>query len=214
MSDQRTGAENGMTRRAWLATSGAAALSACAATASSLQGTPSTLNPQPSTLAGLSRWMRIASVPGVSIAIVDRGRTTTHGFGVTRAGGNDAVNGDTVFEAASLSKPVFAYVVLQLAAENVIDLDKPLGEYLPLPNASDEAARTITARHVLSHTTGWRNWRFARDHTLTADFTPRLSLRLLGRRLLLPAAGRRTADREGNPPPHARARLRAARHAP
>ena len=116
--------------------------------------------------------MRLASVPGVSVAIVDRERTTTQGFGVTRTGGTDAVNADTVFEAASLSKPVFAYLVLRLAAENVIDLDKPLGSYLPLPNQTDEAARPITARNVLSHTTGWRNWRIARDHTLTADFAP------------------------------------------
>ena len=116
--------------------------------------------------------MRLAAVPGVAVAIVERGGVTTRGFGVTRAGGSDAVDADTVFEAASLSKPVFAYLVLRLAAEGVIDLDHPLGEYLPLPNPSDAAARATTARHVLSHTTGWRNWRIARDHVLTADFTP------------------------------------------
>ncbi|MDQ3950437.1 MAG: beta-lactamase family protein, partial [Gemmatimonadota bacterium] len=130
--------------------------------------------PSPSTLHldDLPRWMRLASVPGVSIAIVGRDRVTTRGFGVTRAGGADAVNADTVFEAASLSKPVFAYLVLRLAADGVIDLDRPLGEYVALPNPSDAAARPISARSVLSHTTGWRNWRIARDHVLTADFTP------------------------------------------
>jgi CubicO group peptidase (beta-lactamase class C family) len=116
--------------------------------------------------------MRLASVPGVSLAIVERDRVTARGIGVTRAGGSDAVDADTVFEAASLSKPVFAYLVLRLAAEGAIDLDRPLGEYVALPNPSDAAARSITARHVLSHTSGWRNWRFARDHGLTADFTP------------------------------------------
>jgi CubicO group peptidase (beta-lactamase class C family) len=116
--------------------------------------------------------MRLASVPGVSLAIVERDRIDARGFGVTRAGGTDAVNADTVFDAASLSKPAFAYLVLRLASEGAIDLDRPLAEYLELPNPSDAAARAITARHVLSHTTGWRNWRFARDHTLTADFAP------------------------------------------
>ncbi len=43
---------------------------------------------------------------------------------------------------------------------------------MTLPNPGDATARAITARHVLSHTTGWRNWRFARDHVLTADFAP------------------------------------------
>jgi CubicO group peptidase (beta-lactamase class C family) len=56
--------------------------------------------------------------------------------------------------------------------EGRLDLDRPLGEIVPLPNPSDAAARTITARHVLSHTSGWRNWRFARDQLLTADFAP------------------------------------------
>ena len=163
----------GMSRRTWLAGSGAAVLTACAATpARAFEAMVARRSGQHAPLDELPRWMRIASVPGVSVAIIDRDRTTTLGFGVTRAGGADAVNADTVFEAASLSKPVFAYLVLRLAAENVIDLDKPLGEYLPLPNATDEAARPISARHVLSHTSGWRNWRIARDHALTADFAP------------------------------------------
>jgi CubicO group peptidase (beta-lactamase class C family) len=116
--------------------------------------------------------MRLASVPGVSIAIMERDRVTARGFGVTRAGGSEAVDADTVFEAASLSKPVFAYLVLRLVSEGAIDLDRPLSDYVALPNPSDTAARPITARHVLSHTSGWRNWRVARDHVLTADFTP------------------------------------------
>ena len=174
ISDRRA-IEAAISRRSWLATSGAAVLAACAATpARAFERIPAARSPLSAPLDDLPRWMRIASVPGVSVAIIDRDRTTTQGFGVTRASGSDAVNADTVFEAASLSKPVFAYLVLQLAGENVIDLDKPLGEYLALPNAADSAARPITARHVLSHTTGWRNWRFARDQTLSLDDRIRL----------------------------------------
>ena len=133
----------------------------------------------------IARWMRMASVPGLSIALVrrDGGAATLKGDGVRRAGGTGAaadtqeisaaaVTPDTVFEAASLTKPVFAYVVLRLAAEGALDLDRPLGAYVPLPNASDERAKAITARHVLSHSGGWRNWRGGQDVTLTADFTP------------------------------------------
>jgi CubicO group peptidase (beta-lactamase class C family) len=149
-------------------------VTACATgTSSGLQGRPAVNHPRAGTLDGdLPRWMRLANVPGVSLAIVERGGTTARGFGVTRAGGTEAVNADTVFEAASLSKPVFAYLVLRLAAEGALDLDRPLGEYVDLPNPSDAAARAITARQALSHTTGWRNWRTARDHVLTADFAP------------------------------------------
>ncbi len=167
-----------ISRRSWLAASSAAVLSACAASRAPAFEGAQDLGPRsqglgsPTFEAELPRWMTLASVPGVSLAIVDRNRTTTRGFGVTRFGGTNAVDADTVFEAASLSKPVFAYLVLRLAAENAIDLDKPLGAYLPLPNPGDEAARSITPRHVLSHTAGWRNWRFAREHVLTADFTP------------------------------------------
>jgi CubicO group peptidase (beta-lactamase class C family) len=174
MPEHDTDARPAMTRRTWLAASGAMLLTACTSgRAGELQGGSSTLRPPSSGFdADLPRWMRLASVPGVSLGIVEHDKVTARGFGVTRAGGTDVVNADTVFEAASLSKPVFAYLVLQLATDGVIDLDRPLGEYVPLPNASDPAARPITARNVLSHTTGWRNWRFARDHVLTADFTP------------------------------------------
>jgi CubicO group peptidase (beta-lactamase class C family) len=174
MLEHDTPAGETMTRRTWLATSGATLLTACAtAQAPALQGSSSVLSPRSSTFdTDLPRWMRLASVPGVSVAIIDRERVTARGFGVTRAGGTGAVDADTVFDAASLSKPVFAYLVLRLASEGAFDLDRPLGEYVPLPNASDEPARRITARHVLSHSTGWRNWRQARDHALTADFAP------------------------------------------
>jgi CubicO group peptidase (beta-lactamase class C family) len=172
MPDHETDTDEGMTRRSWLATSGAMVLTACAGRATQLRGQPALPSRQSAALDDLPRWMRLASVPGVSLAIIGRATATARGFGVTRAGGADSVNADTVFDAASLSKPVFAYLVLRLAADGAIDLDRPLGEYLPLPNASDDAARPITARHVLSHTGGWRNWRVARDHVLTADFAP------------------------------------------
>jgi CubicO group peptidase (beta-lactamase class C family) len=123
-------------------------------------------------LADLPRMLRIASVPGAAVTIVAGDTITTRGFGVTRAQDGEPVTGDTIFEAASLSKPVFAYLVHALVTESKLDLDRPLGDYVPLPNPADTLARTITARHVLSHTSGWRNWRFNRDQQLTADFTP------------------------------------------
>jgi CubicO group peptidase (beta-lactamase class C family) len=68
--------------------------------------------------------------------------------------------------AASLTKPVFAYVVMQLADEGRIDLDTPIARYLtqPLPSyppwsdlSGDERWRAITPRMLLSHRSGLPN---------------------------------------------------------
>jgi CubicO group peptidase (beta-lactamase class C family) len=161
-----------LSRRALLASGSVMLLTACTSRTVALAGaSPTGTNGTPDGLADLPKWMRLASVPGVSMAIIEGGRTMARGYGVTRAGGTEEVTGDTVFEAASLSKPVFASLVLQLVAEGVIDLDKPLGEYVALPTTDARSAK-ITARHVLSHSGGWRNWRNAPTHTLTADFEP------------------------------------------
>jgi len=108
----------------------------------------------------------------MTIATVDGAYITVEGDGVRRAGTDERMTGDTVFEAASLSKPVFAAIVMQLADEGAIDLTRPLADYLPLPNPTDERAKAVTATHVLSHSSGWRNWRPNRDTPLTADFPP------------------------------------------
>ncbi len=79
---------------------------------------------------------------------------------------------DTVYQAASLTKPLFALVVMQLVREKSLELDRPVHEYLALPNADDPRARSITARHLLSHSSGWRNWRNRATDALTCDFDP------------------------------------------
>lgn len=168
-----------LSRRALLAGGGAAFLTACARTGAVVaQGThrspgASTASERFDAIAAdLPAMMAVAGVPGVSVAILEGDDVTTRGIGVTRAGEAKAVTADTVVEAASLSKPVFAYLVLQLVSEGVIDLDRPLRDSLPLPNPSDARAKTITARHALSHSTGWRNWRNSSTQALTADFEP------------------------------------------
>jgi CubicO group peptidase (beta-lactamase class C family) len=80
------------------------------------------------------------------------------------------LNPGTIFEAASLSKPVFAYMVLRLADRGEFDLDRPLHEMLEYPRlAHDERYKRITARIVLSHGTGLPNWG---GEKLTLRFDP------------------------------------------
>jgi CubicO group peptidase (beta-lactamase class C family) len=120
----------------------------------------------------IERLLRLASVPSMSYALVDGDRITTRAIGVRRAGEAERVTADTVYAAASLTKAVVSYVLLGLVGEGALSLDRPVREYLPLPNPDDPRAGAITARRLLSHSGGWRNWRNNASQPLTADFEP------------------------------------------
>ena len=122
--------------------------------------------------ADFERLLRLASVPSMAWAVVEGDRVTTRALGVRRTGEPERVTTDTVYAAASLTKLVVAYLVHALASERALSLDRPVGEYLPLPNPDDARARLITARHLLSHSGGWRNWRNDLRTPLVADFEP------------------------------------------
>jgi CubicO group peptidase (beta-lactamase class C family) len=117
--------------------------------------------------------MKKGGVPGLAIAVIRGGKTTwVHGFGVKNAKVGQPVTAETVFEAASLSKPVFTYGVLKLVDRGKLGLDVPLTTYLPKPYIDgDERLVKITARIVLSHRTGFPNWR-GDDGALPIYFTP------------------------------------------
>lgn len=110
-------------------------------------------------LRNLPRLLELASVPGLAMAVVDGGRVWSHGFGEAVEDPRQSVSDHTEFEAASLGKPVFAYCVLRLVDAKLLDLDRPLFEYLPTPEANNSRMKLVTPRHVLSHTTGLPNWR-------------------------------------------------------
>ena len=116
------------------------------------------------------RIMEKFGVAGLSCAVLNDSQLVyakTFGYKDRQAG--TLAGEDTIFGGASFSKPVFGYIVARLAADGVIDLDtplhevlaKPLGEYPKYVDlAADERHRAITARTVLSHSTGLPNWRF------------------------------------------------------
>jgi CubicO group peptidase (beta-lactamase class C family) len=99
-----------------------------------------------------------ADVPGMASAIIRDGRL--HGYvccGRRSAQALAPVDEHTVFEAASLSKPVFAHAVLQLVDQEHLSLDAPLGDYLSNYVPTDDRVSSITPRHVLSHRCGFRS---------------------------------------------------------
>jgi len=122
----------------------------------------------------LPELMEWANVAGLAIATLKDGKLAwSQGFGVTKAGETTAVSADTLFAAASLSKPVLAYAILRMRDEKLIDIDRPLANYLPYPDLPEgENAKLITARHALSHSSGLQNWRFARTDKLEFAFKP------------------------------------------
>ena len=123
----------------------------------------------------ITQLMDSARIPGLSIALIRANKILySKGYGLTKADSTQRVTSATIFEAASLSKPVFAYAVLQLVEQGLLDLDKPLYTYLPYPDAAaDERYQTITARLVLSHQSGFPNWRKNRKSAqLALSFTP------------------------------------------
>lgn len=116
--------------------------------------------------------MNRGAVPGLSIALIEDGRIAWVGsFGTKNAKTGAKVDDRTVFQAASLSKPVFAYAVLKLADAGKLDLDTPLSKYLPAYVDNDARVELITARHVLTHRTGFPNWRPG-GKPLLIHFTP------------------------------------------
>ncbi len=126
------------------------------------------------------------NVPGAAIAIIRDGELAfSNGWGVKRIGEVSQINEQTLFPAASLTKPVFAYGALMLVRDGRLDLDRSLSDYLDKPYIQgDDRLPKITARMVLSHTTGFPNWRPGRwtgsPKPLKIQFEPGTNFRYSG----------------------------------
>lgn len=131
----------------------------------------------------VTQLMKAAEVTGTGVAIFNSGKIAyLKAYGLRDAEKNLPLTVDSVMSAASFSKVAFGYMVMQLVDEGVIDLDKPVYEYLPKPLpeypryadlANDPKYQKITARMLLSHTSGFANWRWLEeDRKLRIHFEP------------------------------------------
>src|SRR5688500_8418819 len=103
----------------------------------------------PAALRVIPRLMEDGEVPGLSIVVIRDAKVAWHrAYGLANAETGAPLTERTIFEAASLAKPVFAYAVLKLADAGVLSLDARLSAALPEPLA-DERMKRITARMVL-----------------------------------------------------------------
>jgi len=116
-------------------------------------------------------------VPGVSVAGIENGEFAwTRQYGVRSMQTQEAVTANTVFEACSMTKPFCAYAMLKLVERQIMDLDTPLVKYLEHSYIENEPLHEkITARMVLTHTSGFPNWRPGgrdSDEPLVVHFEP------------------------------------------
>src|SRR5580698_774311 len=106
----------------------------------------------------LSQMMAIFKVPGYSIAVIDHDRLAwARGFGVTAPGGRTPVTTRTLFQAASISKPVTAAGILRLVQEGKLSLDEDVNSKLKswkVPENRLTAAQKVTLRRILCHNAG------------------------------------------------------------
>jgi CubicO group peptidase (beta-lactamase class C family) len=144
--------------------------------------------PTPAQNAAIAKALEETGAKGLAVALISNGHVSwVRTFGARNAAG-EALDSDTVMYGASLTKAVVGYLTLQLAAEGVVDLDKPIAEMLPQPLpaygnvdayghwgdlAGDNGWRRITPRMVLNHSTGFANFAFLEpDGKLRIHFDP------------------------------------------
>jgi CubicO group peptidase (beta-lactamase class C family) len=127
-----------------------------------------------------------AKVTGLALSILNDNQTVyTKTYGYKNKQKQELLDNSTVLYGASFSKAVFSFLTLKLVDEGILNLDRPLYQYLdkPLPEyedyadlAGDERWKLITVRMCLSHTTGFQNWRFLNARTGAFDAEGKLAI--------------------------------------
>lgn len=116
----------------------------------------------------VARRMTDAHVPALAMAVIDHGEVVyMAGFGYRDVERRLPITDTSVMYAASLTKAMFAHLVMQLVDDGTIALDTPIKAYLPKPLpayekyadlAGDARWERITPRMLLSHSSGLPNW--------------------------------------------------------
>ena len=109
----------------------------------------------------INKQMAYFEIPGASLGIIKNGKLIYHQvYGLSNIETGVSVTAKTLFEAGSVTKPVFAFVVMRLVEKKVLNLDQPLYQLLSFDEvAEDERYKLISARLILCHKTGLPNWR-------------------------------------------------------
>ncbi len=113
------------------------------------------------------------NVPTMAIGIIEQGKIRALKMYGSIQGDTTAPT-NTIFDVASLTKTITTLITLELVSEEEWDLDEPLSRYWIDPDVKDDPLhRKLTTRHVLSHRTGFKNWRWMNeDKKLAFEFEP------------------------------------------
>jgi len=116
----------------------------------------------------IPEYLKMQGIPGAATALIRNGEVVwTEGFGVKNSITKQPVEADTLFEIASNSKIITAYIALRLVDQQILSLDAPLNKYLTEPWLPPSKYRdTISLRQVLSHTSGLGHGTPSRDNIL------------------------------------------------
>ena len=127
----------------------------------------------PATIREISRIvtarMLRAKIPGLTVAVGTRTRLAwAQGFGTADVENSVAAARDTAYRIGSISKPITAVAVMQLADRGKLDLDAPVQQYLP---GFPAKPWPITARLLLAHLSGIRHYRSEEEVESTRHYT-------------------------------------------
>ncbi|XLS29014.1 serine hydrolase [Flavobacteriaceae bacterium M23B6Z8] len=121
----------------------------------------------------VENWLLKHKVPALGIAVLKNRRVQQVSvYGELEKGVPAHYN--TIFNVASLTKPIVSTMVLQLVENGNWDLDEPLYKYWTDPDVKDDPySKKLTTRHILSHQSGFKNWRYQNESgRLDFDFEP------------------------------------------
>jgi len=118
-------------------------------------------------------WLKEFNVSSASIAYIDGGKIALTAYYGDQVPGGPPANEKTLYNVASLTKPITAEVILRLASEQRLSLDEPMSPFWTDPDIKDNPwTKLLTPRICLSHQTGFTNWRYQTKGVLTFQWEP------------------------------------------
>ncbi|MGE0931730.1 serine hydrolase domain-containing protein [Peijinzhouia sedimentorum] len=117
--------------------------------------------------------LKKSNVPALGVGIIENGKLSkVEVYGTLDKEEEAPLN--TIFKVASLTKPIFAITILKLVDKGILDLDEPLYKYWIDPDlGQDMRHKKLTPRLVLTHQTGFSNWRYmSESNKLAFEFEP------------------------------------------
>ena len=118
-------------------------------------------------------WLKESNVSSASIAYIDGGKIALTAYYGDQVPGGPPANEKTLYNVASLTKPITAEVILRMSSEQKLSLDEPMSPFWIDPDIKDNPwTKLLTPRICLSHQTGFTNWRYQTKGVLTFQWEP------------------------------------------